>query len=87
MTVQEIGYDEDSDQDFREAVEAPTGTDLVDGDRADTADVVLLWFREDNGDLTDALVDFLRYVGDGGYLLLLTPPERKGRPHRARRDR
>ncbi|WP_394434478.1 DUF3052 domain-containing protein [Streptomyces sp. SGAir0957] len=73
MVVQEIGYDEDVDQELREAIEATTATELVDEDYDDVADAVVLWFREDDGDLTDALVDTTTYIEDGGYILLLTP--------------
>ncbi|WP_236240557.1 DUF3052 domain-containing protein [Streptomyces sp. CC228A] len=73
QVVQEIGYDEDVDQELREAIEAATGTELVDEDYDDVADAVVLWFREDDGDLTDALVDAIAYMEEGGSILLLTP--------------
>ena len=41
-------------------------------------DVVLLWWRDDDGDLVDALVDALISLGDGGVVWLLTP--KAGRP-------
>lgn len=75
MVVQEIGYDDDVDQELREAVEAATGTQLVDEEYDDVADAVLLWFREDDGDLTDAMVDAIAYMEEGGSILLLTPKE------------
>ena len=55
--VQEIGYDSDCDTDLREAVVEIIGSDLVDLDFDEVVDAALLWFREDDGDLTDALVD------------------------------
>ncbi|MGW0899096.1 DUF3052 domain-containing protein [Streptomyces goshikiensis] len=73
QVVQEIGYDDDVDQELREAVEQATGTELVDEEYDDVADAVLLWFREDDGDLTDALVDGVAHMGEGGSILLLTP--------------
>ncbi|GHE88066.1 hypothetical protein GCM10018785_64400 [Streptomyces longispororuber] len=73
MVVQEIGYDEDVDQELREAIEQATGTELVDEEYDDVADAVVLWFREDDGDLTDALVDAIAYMEEGGSILLLTP--------------
>ncbi|WP_424213929.1 DUF3052 domain-containing protein [Streptomyces sp. BI20] len=78
QVVQEIGYDDDVDQDFREAIEEHIGTDLVDEDYDDVADAVVLWFRDDDGDLTDALVDALELVEDNALVLLLTP--KTGRP-------
>ncbi|KJY22105.1 DUF3052 domain-containing protein [Streptomyces virginiae] len=72
QVVQEIGYDDDVDQEFRDLVEEHVG-ELVDEDYDDVADAVLLWFREDDGDLTDALVDATELVEDGALILLLTP--------------
>lgn len=37
------------------------------------ADAVVLWFREDDGDLTDALVDATTMIDEGGSVWLLTP--------------
>ncbi|MFF4155832.1 DUF3052 domain-containing protein [Streptomyces sp. NPDC001678] len=73
QVVQEIGYDEDTDQDLREAIEEHTGTELVDEDYDDVADAVLLWFRDEDGDLTDALVDAIGYLEEDGMICLLTP--------------
>ncbi|GAA2041917.1 MULTISPECIES: DUF3052 domain-containing protein [Streptomyces] len=79
MVVQEIGYDEDAEEELREVIEATTGQELVDEDYDDVADAVLLWFREDDGDLTDALVDALSLLDEGGQIVLLTPkPGRDG---------
>ncbi|MGV9450972.1 DUF3052 domain-containing protein [Streptomyces sp. NPDC003635] len=73
QVVQEIGYDEDVDQELREAIEEAIGSDLVDEDYDDVADAVVLWFRDEDGDLTDALVDAISFIEEGGSILLLTP--------------
>ncbi|MEU8777946.1 DUF3052 domain-containing protein [Streptomyces sp. NPDC048606] len=73
QVVQEIGYDDDVDQDLREGIESVIEQELVDEDYDDVADVVLLWFRDDDGDLTDALVDAIGMLEDGGLIWLLTP--------------
>ncbi|MBC2874062.1 MULTISPECIES: DUF3052 domain-containing protein [Streptomyces] len=73
QVVQEIGYDDDVDHDLREGIESLIGQDLVDEDYDDVADVVLLWFRDEDGDLTDALVDAIGLLEDGGVTWLLTP--------------
>ncbi|WP_419994629.1 DUF3052 domain-containing protein [Streptomyces boninensis] len=74
QVVQEIGYDEsDADQELRDQVEETIGQALVDEDYDDVADAVLLWFRDDDGDLTDSLVDNLQYLEEGGHIVLLTP--------------
>ncbi len=71
--VQEFGWDNDVDEDLRAAVRAVTGGELEDEDSDEVADVVLLWFRDGDGDLVDALVDALANLGDGGTVWLLTP--------------
>lgn len=73
QVVQEIGYDDDVDHDLRDGIEELTGTELVDDDYDDVADAVLLWFREDDGDLTDALVDATTMIDDGAPVWLMTP--------------
>jgi hypothetical protein len=76
--VQEIGVDDDSDQTLRDDIAALTGNALVDLDHDEVVDAVLLWWREDDGDLVDALVDALISLADGGVVWLLTP--KAGRP-------
>jgi hypothetical protein len=78
QVVQELGYDDDAEQALREGIEAITGQELVDEDYDDMADAVVLWFREDDGDLTDALVDAITLVEDGAPVWLMTP--KTGRP-------
>lgn len=73
QVVQELGYDEDCDDAVRDAFEAATGAGLVEDDYDDVVDAVLLWWREDDGDLVDALVDSLVPLADGGVVWLLTP--------------
>ncbi|CAM5252497.1 DUF3052 domain-containing protein [Streptomyces microflavus] len=73
QVVQEIGYDEDVELELREGIEATTGQELVDEEYDDVADVVLLWFRDEDGDLTDALVDAIGLLEDGGTVWLMTP--------------
>jgi hypothetical protein len=73
MVVQELGYDEDVDEDLRAAVEECTGEDMVDEDSDEVVDVVLLWYRDDDGDLVDVLVDAIAPLADNGLIWLLTP--------------
>lgn len=74
QVVQELGYDDDTEQALREGIEAITGTELVDEDYSEEPpDAVVLWFREDDGDLTDALVDATMLVDDGAPIWLMTP--------------
>nr|WP_255668828.1 DUF3052 domain-containing protein [Aeromicrobium duanguangcaii] len=71
--IQELGWDEDVDDELRSAVESHTGSEMVDGDVGEVVDGVILWWREDDGDLTDALVDATQDVAEGGSVWLLTP--------------
>ena len=73
QVVQELGWDEDCDEDLRVSIEAVTGSSLVDEDYEDVVDVVVLWWREGDGDLVDALVDGLTSLAAGGVIWLLTP--------------
>ena len=53
---------------------ARSGTELVlTDDSDDVVDVVLLWWRDGDGDLVDALVDSLTNLADHGVVWLLTP--------------
>jgi len=76
--IQELGWDEDIDDDLREAIESHTGNALVEGDYGDVVDGVVLWWRDGDGDLVDALVDSLQDLTEGGGIWLLTP--KVGRP-------
>lgn len=79
LTVQELGYDEDADALLREAIEGIVGTELVDEDYEDVVDVVLMWWRDDDGDLVDGLVDAIGPLADHGVVWLMTPkPGRDG---------
>ena len=71
--VGEIGYDDDVDHDLRDVIEGITTTELLDEDADEVLDAVLLWWREEDGDLTDTLVDAITLLADDGVIWLLTP--------------
>ena len=73
MVVMEIGFDDDVDQELRDQIEEHTGEELVDEDSDEVVDVVLIWYREYDGDLTDLLVDAIGPLADDGVIWLLTP--------------
>ncbi len=73
LVVQEVGWDEDSDDDLRDVVEQVTGEQVVDEDSDEVVDVVVLWYREGDGDLVDVLVDAIAPLADNGFIWLLTP--------------
>jgi hypothetical protein len=78
QTVQELGYDDDVDDNLRVAIEAIVGGELLDEDYEDVVDVVLMWWREDDGDLADGLMDAIGPLTDHGVIWLMTP--KPGRP-------
>lgn len=71
--VKELGWDEDCDDELRAAIEDLTGNELIDEESSDVADVVLLWWRDGDGDLVDALVDASTDLVTAGSVWLLTP--------------
>ena len=77
MVVQVVGAgdsDIEIDQSLLDDVARRTGTELLlTDDSDDVVDVVLLWWREGDGDLVDALVDALTNLADNGVVWLLTP--------------
>lgn len=77
LVVQELGWDSDVDESLRTEV-----MDAVDGDMVeetdDAVDVVVLWWRSDDGDVVDGLFDALRDLSSSGVMWLLTP--KVGRP-------
>lgn len=78
--VIEYGLDDDVPEEFRERVAAVIGAPLEPDDYTGIVDAVLLWWRDDDGDLTDQLVDCLALLEDGGFIVLVTPGA--GQPHR-----
>jgi len=73
QVVLEIGADEDVDEPLRASIEQTVGAPMVGDDFDDVADVVVLWWHDDDGDLVDALVDGLSALTSGGVLWLFTP--------------
>jgi Protein of unknown function (DUF3052) len=73
MVIQELGWDTDTDDDLRVAIENTIDADLVDSDYGNVVDAVLLWWRDEDGDLVDGLVDSLTDLVGGGAIWLLTP--------------
>ena len=74
--VQQFGHDTDVDAEAVRDIEAVA--EMVAEDSDDVVDVVLLWFRDGDGDLVDALVDVRRGLSDDGVIWLLAP--KSGRP-------
>ncbi len=72
QAVQELGWDDDVDAGLRDGI-----MDAIDGDLVDEAleavDAVVLWWREEDGDVADGLVDASTDLAPTGQIWLLTP--------------
>ena len=74
--VQVVGAEDEDRVDtvLLDDIAARTGTELIYGDDSDeVVDCVLMWWREGDGDLVDALMDSLTNLGDSGVIWLITP--------------
>jgi DUF3052 family protein len=73
MVVQELGWDDDVDDGVRAAIEEVIGSEVLDENADEVVDVVLLWWREEDGDLVDELMDAMGPLADNGVIWVLTP--------------
>jgi len=71
--IQEFGYDEDVDFDLRDGLEDLVGSELLTEEDHEVVDGGILWWRSEDGDLVDALVDSITTLDDGGVVWVLTP--------------
>ncbi len=71
--VLELGHGSDVDQPLLTAISAMTGTSIIQDETEEVVDAVIIWWREDDGDLEDELVDALRYLSESGSIWVLTP--------------
>ena len=69
----EVGKREDADDALRREIFTAAGSEPVGDDAQEVVDVVLLWWREYDGDLVDALVDSLTFLDAQGVIWLFTP--------------
>jgi len=73
MVVQELGWDSDVDEAVRAAIEEQASSEIVDEDSDEIVDVVLLWWRDDDGDLADALMEAIAPLADNGIVWVCSP--------------
>jgi len=72
--ILEVGFDDtDCDKTLRQAIIAKSGTEFLDATAQEVVDVVILWWRDGDGDLVDELVDALTYLTEDGPIWLFTP--------------
>ena len=80
--ILEVGHGSDCDEDFRKQLIEITGEPLIENETNEVVDAVLIWFREDDGDLADELVDALTFLSESGPIWVLTPKVgREGHVH------
>ena len=72
LVVQELGWDTDVDDDLRIAIEDSIDAELVE-DAMEAVDVVLLWWRDEDGDLVDGLMLAMTDLTATGRIWLMTP--------------
>ncbi|MGW2882568.1 DUF3052 domain-containing protein [Streptomyces sp. NPDC001233] len=73
MVVQELGWDEDTDDGIRADIEDAIGAEMVDDETNEVVDAVLLWWREGDGDLADELMGIVGPLANDGFVWVLTP--------------
>ena len=71
--IVEVGRGGESDSTVRDLICSITGTDFLDGQSQEVVDAVIIWWREGDGDLVDALMDALSYLSQSGVIWVLTP--------------
>ena len=72
--ILEVGFDDkDCDGSLRDAITSKSTASFLDASAQEVVDSVILWWREDDGDLVDELVDALTYLTEDGPIWLFTP--------------
>src|SRR5699024_5309302 len=73
LIVQERGWDEHTDDAVRAALETVSGGGPEAGDSHEVIDIVLLWWRDRDGDLADELVEAIGLLAEDGSIWVLSP--------------
>ena len=76
QVIQEFGWDEDVDENLRQAIMDQIDDDLADEDFTGMSDGALIWWRDDDGnadDLSDLLMDAMGNMDEGGRIWVLSP--------------
>jgi len=71
--ILELGRGDDCDLKVRDEIASITGTQFLDGQTQEVVDVVIIWWRDGDGDLVDELMDCLTYLCADGMIWVLTP--------------
>lgn len=71
--ILELGRGDDCDLNVRDEIASITETQFLDGQTQEVVDVVIIWWRDGDGDLVDELMDCLTYLCADGTIWVLTP--------------
>jgi hypothetical protein len=72
--ILEMGFDStDCDTDLRGALASACGSELLTSDSQEVVDSVIVWWRDEDGDLVDELVDALTFLSEDGDIWVLNP--------------
>jgi len=72
--IVEFGYDpRDCDEELRSALATKCGSSLLESDSQEVVDAVIIWWRQDDGDLVDELVDALTFLTEDGDIWVMSP--------------
>ncbi|MEI7541492.1 MAG: DUF3052 domain-containing protein [Actinomycetes bacterium] len=71
--ILEVGRTSDCDENLRQKIIEITKSQFLGSDSQEVVDGVIIWWREDDGDLVDELMDALTYLSETGPIWILTP--------------
>ena len=71
--ILEVGHREDCDQELRISIKNRVGSDFIENTANEVVDAVIIWWRDEDGDLVDELVDALTFLTEDGPIWVLTP--------------
>jgi hypothetical protein len=71
--ILEVGRASDCDENLRQQIIEITKSQFLGSDSQEVVDGVIIWWREDDGDLVDELMDALTYLSETGPIWVLTP--------------
>ena len=77
--VLELGRGDDSDEALRAQITALSGSPLLADDQEEVVDIVIIWWRDGDGDLVDTLVDALTFLAARGSIWVFTPKAGRAR--------
>ena len=58
---------------FRSSIKNRIGSDFIENTANEVVDAVIIWWRDEDGDLVDELVDTLTFLTEDGPIWVLTP--------------